>query len=162
MAKKKAAKARSAAEEAFSNPYLRRLVEDQELRTNVRTALDNARNAYGRLNNGKAPTKVVMEDKKFKKEVKQAAGALRDAGSALREGPKRRKSGFGRLLLLGIVGAGAALALSEGLRNKLLDALFGAEEEFDYTSTTAPTPAPTPASMSTPAPMSEASESTTS
>src|SRR3712207_8610769 len=34
------------------------------------------------------------------------------------------------------VGAGAALALSEGLRKKVLDALFGAEEEFEYTSTT--------------------------
>ena len=31
------------------------------------------------------------------------------------------------------------MAASEGLRNKVLDALFGAEEEFDYTSsTTAP------------------------
>ena len=47
------------------------------------------------------------------------------------------------MLFLGIVGAGLALALSEDLRNKLLDALFGAEEEFDYTSTTAP-PAPAP------------------
>jgi hypothetical protein len=40
------------------------------------------------------------------------------------------------------IGAGLALALSEGLRKKVLDALFGAEEEFDYTSTTTPTPAP--------------------
>jgi hypothetical protein len=34
--------------------------------------------------------------------------------------------------------------VSEDLRNKVLDALFGAEEEFDYTSTTSP-PAPAPA-----------------
>ena len=33
-----------------------------------------------------------------------------------------------------------AIALSEGLRNKVLDTLFGAEEEFDYTSTTSPAP----------------------
>ena len=39
-----------------------------------------------------------------------------------------------------------ALALSEGLRKKVLDALFGAEEEFEYTSTTSsPTPAGTAA-----------------
>jgi len=40
------------------------------------------------------------------------------------------------VLLLGVVGAGVALAVSEGLRKKVLDALFGAEEEFEYTSTT--------------------------
>jgi hypothetical protein len=46
--------------------------------------------------------------------------------------------------LLVIVGAALAIALSEGLRSKVLDLLFGAEEEFDYSSTTAPSePAPT-------------------
>ena len=38
--------------------------------------------------------------------------------------------------MLLLVGVGAALVLSEGLRKKVLDALFGAEEEFEYTSTT--------------------------
>jgi hypothetical protein len=41
---------------------------------------------------------------------------------------------------------GPALVVSEGLRKKVLDALFGAEEEFEYTSTTStPTPAGTAA-----------------
>ena len=40
--------------------------------------------------------------------------------------------------MIGVVGAGLALAVSEDLRKKVLDALFGAEEEFEYTSTTAP------------------------
>jgi hypothetical protein len=43
-----------------------------------------------------------------------------------------------------VVGAGLALALSEGLRKKVLDAMFGAEEEFEYTSTTTPSPASQP------------------
>jgi hypothetical protein len=139
-AKKQAAKARSAAEGA--SPYVQRVIEDAELRENVRVALDNAKKAYARLTNGKPATKV-LDDKKLHKEVRQAAESLRDAGQALREGPKKKKKrgGFGKLLLVGIVGAGAALALSEGLRNKVLDTLFGAEEEFDYTSTTSPAPA---------------------
>ena len=37
-----------------------------------------------------------------------------------------------------VVGGVAAIALNEGLRKKVLDALFGAEEEFEYTSTTTP------------------------
>ena len=59
---------------------------------------------------------------------------------ALREAPKRQKSGggFGKLILLAIVGAAVALAVSEGLRKKVLDTLFGAEEEFEYTSNTSP------------------------
>jgi hypothetical protein len=138
-AKKQAAKARSAAEGA--SPYVQRVIEDAELRENVRVALDNAKKAYARLTNGKPATKV-LDDKKLHKEVRQAAESLRDAGQALREGPKKKKKrgGFGKLLLVGIIGAGAALALSEGLRNKVLDTLFGAEEEFEYTSTTSPTP----------------------
>jgi hypothetical protein len=52
--------------------------------------------------------------------------------------PKKRRLGFGKILvLLGLAGGGA-LAVSQGLRTKLLDLLFGAEEEFEYT----PPPAP--------------------
>jgi hypothetical protein len=136
MAKSKPQKARAAAEGAWGNEYVQRVVSDEELRQNVRIALDNARDAYARLTNGKSAAKVVMDDKKFKKDVKQAAEALKEAGTALREGPKRkRRGGFGKLLLLAIVGGGLAIALSEDVRNKVLDALFGKEEEFDYTST---------------------------
>ena len=35
--------------------------------------------------------------------------------------------------------AGGALAASEGLRKKVLDALFGKEEEFEYASSMSPT-----------------------
>ncbi|HEX5899979.1 MAG TPA: hypothetical protein VFY32_11320 [Solirubrobacteraceae bacterium] len=138
-AKKQAAKARSAATGA--SPYVQRVIEDAELRENVRIAVENAKSAYGRLTNGKPATKV-LDDKKLHKEVKQAAESLRDASQALREGPKKKKKrrGFGKLLLVGIIGAGVAIALNEGLRNKVLDTLFGAEEEFDYTSTTSPAP----------------------
>jgi hypothetical protein len=139
MAKSKPQKAKAAAEGAWSNQYVQRFVQDEELRDNVRVALENARSAYARLTNGKSPAKVVMEDKKFQKDVKNAADAFREAGTALRDGPKRkRRGGFGQLILLGLVGGGLAIALSEDVRNKVLDLLFGKEEEFDYTSTTAP------------------------
>jgi len=145
MAKSKPQQARAAAEGVWGNPYLQRFIQDEELRANVLDALENARSAYARVNNGKSASKVVMEDKKFQKDVKNAAGAFKDAGTALRDGPKRkRRGGFGKLVLLALVGGGLAIALSEDVRNKVLDLLFGKEEEFDYTSTTAP-PSPTPA-----------------
>jgi hypothetical protein len=143
-AKKKAAKAGAAAVALKDSPYVQRLVQDEELRENIMEAYESLKKAYGRLN-GKAPAKALMDDKKLQKDLRSAAISLRDAGEALREGPKRKKRHWGRRLLVLAVGAGLALALSEGLRQKVLDLLFGAEEEFDYSSTTTPaTPAPAP------------------
>ena len=144
--KKKAAAAAGAVTAAKSNPYVQRVIEDDEIRDNVRVAFEAARDAYDRLSSGKHTSKTLTDDKKFHKDLQTAAEALKDAGSSLREGPKKkRKGGFARkLLLLGIAG-GLAIALSSDLRSKVLDALFGAEEEFDYTSTTAPASTPTAA-----------------
>jgi adenylosuccinate synthase len=138
-AKKKAVKAGAGAYAAGkairSNQYVQRLVEDDELRDNLRNAFVSARKAYSRVN-GKGPAKA-LDDKKVQRELKDAAANLKDAAESLR-GKKKRKRRKGRLLLLGLIGAGAALALSEGLRKKVLDALFGAEEEFEYTASTTP------------------------
>ena len=138
MANKKVQKAGKAAQSARSNPYVQRLIEDEELRQNIVSAYESARDAYGRLNNGKNPTKQIFDDKKLQKHIRETAGSVRDVSVGLYEAPKKQKSGggFGKLLLLGVVGGAVALALSESLRKKLLDALFGAEEEFEYTSTT--------------------------
>jgi hypothetical protein len=54
-----------------------------------------------------------------------------------------RQRRWGRLILIGLIGAALAIALSEDLRKAVLDRLFGAEEEFEYTSQTTPTPEPT-------------------
>ncbi len=147
-AKKKAAKAGAAAAAVRHSPYVQRIAEDEDLRANLWSAYESARDAVGRLQNGKHPTKQIFDDKKLQKDLKAAAESFRDASVALREAPKKRRKrgGLGKLIMLGVVGGGLALAVSEDLRKKVLDALFGAEEEFEYTSTTAPAPpAPSPA-----------------
>jgi len=67
----------------------------------------------------------------------------RDAEADERESePSGRRHGH-RLLKVALLGGAVALLVSEDLRKQLLDLLFGAEEEFDYSSTTAPAePAP--------------------
>jgi hypothetical protein len=144
-AKKKAASAGAGAVAAGkavqSNPYVQRLVTDEELRDNLRSAFESAQKAYKRMSNGKGPAKALMDDKKVQRELKEAATSLREAADALRGAKQKKRRGrFGKLLLLSIVGGVAALALSEGLRKKVLDALFGAEEEFEYTASTTPEP----------------------
>jgi len=68
------------------------------------------------------------------------------------EKPKKKKRRGRKFLFLLLVGGIAALVLSEDVRNKALDALFGSEEEFQYSP---PAPAsgngaanPTPAQAS--------------
>jgi hypothetical protein len=149
-AKDRFSQAGEAVRTAQRNRYLQRLVQDDELRGNLLAAYGAARNAYGRMSNGKPAARAVFEDRKLQRELREAANALRDASSALREPPKRRRrGGIGRTLLVIATGAVLAIALNEGLRSKVLDLLFGAEEEFDYSSTTAPSePAPAGAAAS--------------
>ena len=139
---KQARKAASAAA-ATTSPWVQRLAEDEALRDNFRVAFEAAKDAYDRISDGKSPRELV-DDKKLQKDFKQAADALKEAGGKLKQGPKKqkRKGGLMRKLLVLAVGAGVALALSEDLRSKVLDALFGKEEEFDYGSTSAPTSPP--------------------
>ncbi len=48
------------------------------------------------------------------------------------EKPKKKKRRGRKLFFLLLVGGAGALVLSEDVRNKALDALFGSEEEFQY------------------------------
>jgi hypothetical protein len=141
MSKTKATKTADRATDLYSaareNPYVQRLLEDEELRDNLREALEKARGAYSRATgNGKGAVKAVTSDKKVQKDLRTAADSLREASEQLRAPRRRRKGKLGRLLMLAIVGGIIALVVSEDMRKKVLDALFGAEEEFEYTSTT--------------------------
>jgi adenylosuccinate synthase len=139
-AKKRAASvgagAVAAGKAAKQNAYVQRLIEDEDLRANLRTAYDSARAAYARMSNGKGPT-AALSDKKTQKQLREAATSLKDAADSLRAAKKPKRRGRG--LLLAVVGVSLAFVLSEGLRKKALDTLFGAEEEFEYTSPTTPT-----------------------
>ncbi len=134
---------------AKSNPYVARLIEDPKLRANLRTAADSSKRLYARVQKGKVSPRSLLDDKKVQADVRKTVESMRAALDALSEGPKRRAKKArkaGRAMLVAGVGGAAALAGSEKLRSKVLDVLFGAEEEFEYTPpASTPPPAPTPA-----------------
>jgi hypothetical protein len=137
MSKTKANQAADFYSTARENPYVQRLIEDEELRESLRNAFEAARGAYSRATgNGKGAVKAVTSDKKVQKDLRSAAESLRQASETLKAPRKRKKSRLGRLILFGLVAGIVALILSEDARQAVLDALFGAEEEFEYTSTT--------------------------
>lgn len=134
-----------------ANPYIQRLIEDARLRENIQQAIDASRKAYTRLSNGKAPHKALVEDKKLQADLRHALEAAREASVALTEAPKKqvkKSRRLGRKVMIVVIGGGVALIASEKLRSKVLDTLFGAEEEFEYTppATTPPAQPATPVS----------------
>ena len=149
-AKKKAAKAQKAAVKARYNPYVQKVVEDEDLRQSIVQAYESSRDAFA------APEQrqvALQADLRRQEAAEGPQGGRGEHPRRRRDAPRgarsKRKGGFGRLLLLGLVGGAVALAVSEGLRKKVLDALFGAEEEFEYTSTTTSSPSPQTAGTTT-------------
>jgi uncharacterized protein YcfJ len=136
MTKTRATQAADLYSTARDNPYVQRLIEDEELRDSIKNAFEAARGAYDRVTSNGNTVKAVTSDKKVQRDLHTAAENLRDVSERLRAPKKRKKSRLGRLVLLALVGAVVALVLSEGARKTVLDTLFGAEEEFEYTSTT--------------------------
>ena len=123
---------------AEANTFIKRLVDDPELRDAVGRAIESSRNVYERVANTKKASKL-LDDKKLQADAIDAVDAIRTVTLALTGGKATKKSrkskkkgGARKLLLLTGVGGGAALVASEGLRSKVLDVLFGAEEEFEY------------------------------
>src|SRR5436305_675456 len=80
----------AAGKAAKENPYVQRLVEDEDLRENLKTAYESARGAYTRMANGKGPS-AALNDKKTQKQLREAAASLKEAADALRDAKKARR-----------------------------------------------------------------------
>lgn len=127
---------------ARDNTYVRRLIEDEELRASIIAAAVAAKNAYGRVQSSRSSAvESVANDRKVKRDLSEAADSLRDAAERLREGPKKKRHPIRKLIGIGLLTGGLVLVFSESARKTVLDAVFGAEEEFVYTSTTSVPPA---------------------
>jgi|SRR5258707_11076716 hypothetical protein len=120
---------------AKSNPYIQQILNDAKLRKSVQTAVTSYKKAYGRVANGKVNPQKLLEDKKLHADVARGLGASRDAAIIVvnvSRKPRRGRKRTSKVMVV-VIGGGVALAASEKLRSKLLDLLFGAEEEFQYT-----------------------------
>lgn len=94
-AKDSIGKASAAARAAQSNQYVKRILEDEDLRGSLLAAYLAARSAYGRMSNGTPATKALFEDRKLQRELAEAVGALRDVSTALKEPPGAGAGGEG-------------------------------------------------------------------
>ena len=130
-----ASSASESAQQLKENEYLRRIAEDPKVRENARVAYQSAREAFDRISAADNPAAAILDDAKVRRSIKRASDAALEARDRVVSPPK---SHLVRNLLIIVAGAALAVAVSAALRDRILDLVFGAEEEFDYVPTTAP------------------------
>jgi CHASE3 domain sensor protein len=126
-----------AADQAKENPYLNKIIEDKELRENAVAALQSVKTAFDQAKaTGFDNPAELVQDKKIKKNLKDAAETLKSTSDDIQSAGKKKRHPFRKLLAVAVIGGIVAIVVSEDARKAVLDTLFGAEEEFEYTSTT--------------------------
>ncbi len=118
-------------------PYVRRAIQDEELRENLRSAFATARDVYDELIGGRGVTGVankVASDKDIQDQLRSAIEDLRAAASRI-QGKEEHKGRNTSLLLAGIA-LGILFNPMTGpeTRRWLKDKIFGENEEFGYGS----------------------------
>jgi hypothetical protein len=98
------------------------------------------RGAEGVSVEAEAILKRLADDSHLRDAVRKLLDTAHEAVPAPKAKTKKRRFGVGKVLLVGVVAGGSALAASEKLRTKVLDLMFGAEEEFEYSPPSPPSP----------------------
>src|SRR5882757_4362169 len=109
--KKAKAAAHDASEAAVNSEtiaFVKRVIEDEQLRAQVGRAIEASQRAFERISKAKKPGKL-LEDKELHSEAADALGAIRDVGLSLAEkGRKtaRKQRRRGRKLMVLALGGG--------------------------------------------------------
>lgn len=118
-------------------PYVRRALQDEELRKNLRSAYETARGVYDELMGNRGVTGVatkVASDREIQDQLRSAIQDLRNAADRIQRG-ERHKGRNSTLLLTGIVlGILFNPVTGPETRRWLKDRIFGEDEEFGYGS----------------------------
>jgi hypothetical protein len=118
-----------------AKPYVKRAIQDEELRDNLRSAFATARDVYDELIGNRSMTGVatrVASDNEIQDQLRSAIEDLRKAADRI-QGQEAHKSRNSSLLLVGIA-LGILFNPFTGpeTRRWLKDRIFGEDEEFGY------------------------------
>lgn len=131
-----AAGLQSVLEALRSNPYVERLLTDEQLRRQVLDGLAAGRSAVDRAGAAKRPGRALVRDRQLQSDLRAALAAAQAVQAALKDSGEvigdHQRRGHGRLLAVGAGLAALGLAASSTARSTALDLLFGPEEVFDY------------------------------
>ena len=120
-----------------AKPYVKRAIQDEELRESLRSAFATARDVYDELVGNRGVTGIaskVATDEDIQVQLRSAVEDLRNAANRI-QGAEGHKGRSGGLLLVGIaLGILFNPITGPETRRWLKDSIFGADEEFGYGS----------------------------
>lgn len=120
-----------------AKPYVKRAIQDEELRESLRSAFATARDVYDELVGNRGVTGIaskVATDQDIQDQLRSAIDDLRSAANRI-QGADSHKSRNTSLLLTGIaLGILFNPITGPETRRWLKDTIFGADEEFGYGS----------------------------
>jgi hypothetical protein len=118
-----------------ARPYIERALTDEELRQNVRSAFESAREVYNELLGGRGPVKLgarVATDAEIQDRLKEAIAELREAAERI-QGKKEHGTRNTLFLLIGIaLGALFNPVTGPQTRKWVGDKVFGSSDDFTY------------------------------
>lgn len=120
-----------------AKPYVKRAIQDEELRNNLRSAFATARDVYDELVGNRGVTGIaskVATDEEIQDQLRSAIDDLRSAANRI-QGAETHKGRNSSLLLVGIaLGILFNPITGPETRRWLKDTIFGADDEFGYGS----------------------------
>ena len=120
-----------------AKPYVKRAIQDEELRESLRSAFATARDVYDELLGNRGVTGIaskVATDQDIQDQLRSAIEDLRSAADRI-QGAESHKSRNSSLLLVGIaLGILFNPITGPETRRWLKDTIFGADDEFGYGS----------------------------
>jgi hypothetical protein len=118
-------------------PYVKRAIQDEELRESIRSAYATARSVYDELLGGRTVTAAatrVASDQDIQDQLRSAIDDLRSAADRIKGQEEESKKGFNASLLLVGIALGILFNPVTGpdTRRWLKDKIFGSDDEFGY------------------------------